>query len=100
VVTNFQDRLDARLSVEALSLVNITLGMGSADNAECQRLARQLCVFRDGLPLGIATNGWSSRAVQFLIALQIARRDPANRLVLNMRACPGTDDPLIEWDWN
>lgn len=100
VVINFQERLDARLQAEALRLVDITLGMGSADNAECQRLARQLCLFREGQPVGIATDGWSPKAIQFLVGLDIARRDPANRLVLNVRACPGTDNPLIEWDWN
>lgn len=97
----FQDLLDARLSAEARALVDLTLGMGSADNAECQRLARTLCVFQNGAPLGIVTDGcWSPKAVQFLIGLQIARRDPAKRLVLNVRANTAPGEPLVEWAWN
>jgi len=67
VLINFRERLDARLQAEALKLVNLTLGMGSTDNAECQRLARTLCQFHAGRPVGIMSDGgWSPQAVQFL----------------------------------
>lgn len=96
----FRECLNERLRADALALVNLTVGMGSADNAEAQRLARHLCRFRDGQPVAITSDGWSSRAIQFLIGLDIARRDPAKLFVLNVRACSRTDEPLLEWNWN